>query len=145
VSAQQPLLDPPCNTIAYRTIRRKDWFDPDNDSHVKVEAFMRRGPREKPDGAHDPGDVDGLSLFDSFHMDMKACIESELSCHGVASLHVGHLRNLGLTVIRDPLDERKLLVTNMPFTNPNNVDQEALLDAVADSSRIACRCKWKRN
>jgi hypothetical protein len=50
---------------------------------------------------------------------------------------------LGLTVIRDPLEFRKVLVTDIPFENPNDPTQEHLLDLVADSARIALRQRWK--
>jgi hypothetical protein len=124
----------------------KEWFDPDDNRRVKSEAFMRRRPKNKADGSIDAMDQDGLSLFDSFHMNVGACVEdqSTRSGHGLASLHVGKLRELGLTVVRDPEDYRKVLITNIPFENPNDKDQEALLDAVADSARIALRHRWKR-
>lgn len=128
----------------FRTIRRKTWFDPDNESRVKAEAFMRRRPKNRPDGSADPGDNDGLSVFDSFHVELWACVHNELSCHGIATLHVGAIRDLGLSVVRDPEDPRKLLIPDMPLENPNDAGQEALLDAVAQSARIALRCKWKR-
>ena len=77
--APEPPADPPCDAIMYRTIRRADWFDPDNESKVKAEAFMRRRPRIRKDGSADPGDDDGLSLFDSYHVTFDECIEAELS------------------------------------------------------------------
>ena len=145
MTPEPPPIDPPCNTIMYRTIRRKDWFDPDDDSRVKAEAFLRRPPKLAHDGVVvDPMDSDGLSVVDSFHMDMRACIEDTLSCYGVATLHVGRIRALGLRVIRDPQDQRKLLITDMPFQNPNDASQEALADAVAESARIGIRCTHKR-
>lgn len=141
----QPPVDPPCNTVIYRTVRRKDWFDPDDQSRVKDAAFMRRRPKRDADGhIIDPMDADGLSLYDSFHIDARACIEEELSCHGLVTLHVGTLRDLGLTVVRDDQNFRKVLITDMPFENPEDPAQEALLDAVADSARIHTRCKWRK-
>jgi hypothetical protein len=141
----QPPHDPPCNTIIYRTIRRVAWFDPDDDLRVVDSAFARRRPKIDDGGnVIDPMDEDGLSLFDSFHIEARACIEQELTCHGLATLHVGKLRDLGLEVIRDPDNHRKVLVTNMPFENPGEPEAEALLDAVADSSRIHTRCKWRK-
>ena len=128
----------------YRTIRRKDWFDPDDDSHVKSEAFMRRRPGVKRDGTNDPGDDDGLSVYDSFRISSRACIESELSCYGIVTLHAGRIRNLGLRVIRDPNDNRKLLIPDMPLANPGNAEQEALLDAVAYTARIVEKCRWRK-
>ena len=125
-------------------MRRKAWFDPDDESRVKAEAFMRRRPKIKSDGSTDPGDDDGLSVFDSIHMDYWACIRNESSSHGVVSLHTGTLRGLGLSVIRDPGDFRKLLIPNMPLENPEDAAQEELLDAVARSARITIKHKWKR-
>src|SRR5437773_5192787 len=89
--------DPPCGTIVYRQILRKDWIDPDDETKMKAEAFMRR-----------PIDVDGLSVFDSYRISQQDCIESTRSCHGIGTLHVGRLLNLGLTIIRDPRDSRKI-------------------------------------
>jgi hypothetical protein len=127
----------------YRAIRRSGWFDPDNPSRVKAEAFMRRRPKTRPDGTLDPGDDDGLSVFDSFHVDPAACLQSGKSGYGVASLHVGTLRDLGLRVVRDDTDQRKLLIVDLPLENPNDAVQERLLDAVADTARIVCRRKWQ--
>jgi hypothetical protein len=128
----------------YRQIRKKDWYDPDDESKVMAEAFMRRRPFVRKDGTENPGDDDGLSLYDSFRVQRQECIEDSNSCYGLATLHVGTLRNLGLNVIRDPKDVRKLLVPNMPLTNPGNADEEALLESVARSARIAARYKWQR-
>lgn len=105
---------------------------------------MRRRATIKADGRHDPGDDDGLSVFDSFRIDADACIQNELTCHGLVTLHAGVVRGLGLTVIRDPSDERKLLIPDMPLANPGDATQEALLDAVADSARIVKKCKWRK-
>ena len=141
----QPPADPPCGTIVYRTIRRKEWFDPDDQSRVKAEAFARRRPKIGDDETVlDPMDQDGLSVYDSFRIGPQECIEDTLSCHGLATLHVGTLRTLGLIVVRDPADPRKILVTNMPFENPNDADQEALLDSVSTTARIAARRRWRR-
>lgn len=92
----------------------------------------------------DPMDQDGLSVSDSFHMNVEACVTDTLSGHGIASLHVGTLRDLGLNVVRDGDDGRKLLITNIPFENPTDANQEALLDAVAESARIVYRQRWRQ-
>ena len=140
----QPPTDLPCSTIAYRVIRRKTWLDPDNDLRVKAEAFMRRPPKTLPAGVIDPMDEDGLSVYDSFRMNVEDCVNDTLSGHGIVSLHVGTLRDFGLTVIRDNADGRKLLITNLPFENPNDADEERLLDDVAESARIIARQRWNR-
>lgn len=143
MNPQQP-ADPPCATIVFRQIRRKEWFDPDDDTKVLADAFMRRRPRQRADGSVDEGDVDGLSVYDSFRIQKQACIEDCLSCHGLATLHVGTLRNLGLTVVRDPMDQRKVLITDMPLTNSNDERQETLLENVARSARVAAKFRWQR-
>lgn len=140
----QPPADPPCNTIIYRTVRRASWFDPDDPSRVNDAAFMRRRPVVQNEVVVDAKDQDGLSCFDSFHIEATQCIEQERSCYGLITLHVGTLRDMGLEVIRDPQDYRKVLVTNMPFEEPEDPDMERLLDAVAGSARIHTRRKWKQ-
>ena len=141
---KNPPNDPPCGTIVYRLILRKAWLDPDSDTKVKAEAFMRRRPRKLESGDVDPKDADGLSVFDSYRIGSQACIETCNSCEGIATLHVGTLLDHGLTVIRDPEDFRKILIKNMPFENPNDAAQERLLDSVAESARIAVRCRHRR-
>ena len=89
-------------------------------------------------------DADGLSVFDSSRIDSQPCIEDSKRCFGLATLHVGSLRDLGLSVIRDPDDYRKVLIVDMPYENPNDADQEALLDRVAGTARIALRCNHRR-
>jgi hypothetical protein len=106
---------------------------------------MRRRPRIRQDGTHDPGDNDGLSVYDSFLIQPHACMEDSESCHGLATLHVGTLRNLGLNVVRDPIERNKILITDMPFINPGDDAQETLLEGVSKSARIACRYKWQRS
>lgn len=105
---------------------------------------MRRRPKTLENGDIDPKDADGLSVFDSYRIELQACIETCNSCEGVATLHVGTLLDHGLTVVRDPQDSRKILVKNMPFENPNDAVQERLLDDIADSARIATRCRHRR-
>ena len=143
MNPQHP-IDPPCNTIVFRQIRRKNWYDPDDDSKVMAEAFARRRPRILKDGTEDPGDDDGLSAYDSSRIHRQACMEDCECCYGLATLHVGTIRNLGLTVIRDVADDRKILITDMPLMNPGDKDQEALLESVAKSARIEVRYKWQR-
>ena len=106
---------------------------------------MRRRPKIRQDGTNDSGDNDGLSVYDSFRVTQQDCLEDSLSCHGLATLHVGTLRDLGLNVIRDPEDQKKLLITNMPFENPNDKLQEALLESVARTARISLRYSWRRS
>jgi len=140
-----PLIDPPCSTIVYRLILKKEWFDPDDTTRVKAEAFTRRRPKLLDTGVDVPGDDDGLSVFDSFRIDPQTCIETTNRCYGIATLHVGTLLDYGLTVIRDPSDRARILITDAPFENPNDATAERLLDDIAESARIKIRCRHKRS
>ncbi|MGI0085427.1 MAG: hypothetical protein ACREBQ_10130 [Nitrososphaerales archaeon] len=127
-----------CNTILYRAVLRSSWFDPDDQTKVKPEAFFRRPPRQK-DNVRDPQDEDGLSLFRADKISPDDCIREFRRCFGVVSLHVGTLMDLGLTVIEDERDPRKLLVTNLPFENPGTALGEKLVGDVSDTARIVKR------
>jgi hypothetical protein len=141
-----PAIDPPCGTIVYRLILKQAWIDPDDPNKMKAEAFMRRRPKLLNNGEiDDPRDIDGLSVFDSYRMDEQACIETCNRCYGVATLHVGTLLDQGLTVIRDPQDFTKILITNIPFENPANADEERLMESIAETARIKKRGKHRKS
>jgi len=106
---------------------------------------MRRRPRLLENGQTDPRDTDGLSVFDSYRVDRPTCMNDVNCCFGLATLHVGTLLDHGLTVIRDPQDFRKLLITNAPWENPNNPDEERLADTIAESARIVERGRHRRS
>jgi hypothetical protein len=90
---------------------------------------MRRPPKETAEGT-DPMDADGLSVFDAAQIDIDECIEQNSTCYGLATLHVGTMRDLGLTVRWDPEDPRKVLIVDMPLawisTTPIHLRFEAL-------------------
>lgn len=127
----------PCNETLYRVVLRRGWFDPDDPSRVQPDAFFRRSPDEK-EGVRDPKDADGLSLFRAERATVEECM-GELKCFGVVSLHVGTLLDLGLNVIEDKADNRKALITNLPFENPGNAEDEKRVGDVARSARIVKR------
>ena len=129
-----PPNDPPCSTIVYRLILKSGWVDPEDTTKMKSEAFMRR-PQI---------DCDGLSVFDSYRITQEDCVQTVNRCYGIATLHVGTLLNHGLNVIRDPEDHRKILITNMPFENPGDANAERLCEIIAESARIAMRCRHKQ-
>lgn len=141
-----PPNDPPCSTIAYRLALKAGWIDPDDPTKAQAEAFARRRPKTRPDGGVDPGDDDGLSVFDSFFWpDLKACIETNSNrCYGIISVHVGTLLDHGLHVIRDPKDRTRLLITDLPLESPNNAEAEDLLEEIATTARIKVRCNYRR-
>jgi hypothetical protein len=147
INQTNPQNDPPCNTIAYRLILKAGWIDPDDPNKANSAAFTRRRPKTNESGeVSDPGDEDGLSVFDSiFWPDKKDCIEKNTNrCYGIITLHIGRLLDLKLKIIRDPDDRSKLLITNLPFENTDVVAERDLLEDVADSARIAFLYKHRR-
>lgn len=81
----EPLV---CSTIVYRAMARKSWVDAETQGILPA-AFIRRPA---------PADEDGLSVD---VISAQSCAKSLRKCHGVASLHVGRVRNLGLDVAID--------------------------------------------
>ncbi len=128
----------PCNTILYRVILKRGWFDPDDESSVKPEAFFRRAPTEK-DGEHNPRDENGLSLFREDRVSAKESMAAFNRCYGVVSLHVGSLLDLGLRIVLDEENLDKVLIENLPYENPGTAVAERLAGDVAESARIVVR------
>ncbi len=128
----------PCNAILYRAVLKKSWFDRDNPSLVQPEAFFRRAPEEK-DGVRLAKDEDGLSLFLADKISAEECRAEFKTCFGVVSLHVGTLLDLGITIVADAQDDRKVLATNLPFENPLNADEEKLAGDAAKTARVVLR------
>ena len=116
-----------CTTIIYRAILKSGWIDPDKATAkgLKADAFFRRKI-----------DTDGLSVLKAGTMEPREFGATFNPCHGIATLHVGRLLDLGVTVAPDPEDERKLLLTNIPFENPGDAAQEKLAGDIAKSARI---------
>ncbi len=89
----------PCPTIVFRAMARRAWIDL-NTRTVLPDAFFRRPP---------PGDEDGLSVnIES----VQSCETALMKCHGVVSLHVGKIRDLGLDVVVDEAPHANL--TGLP-------------------------------
>src|SRR5437868_10025477 len=81
-----------CSSIVYRAILRKAWIDQDT-GRIQSAAFMRRS-----------SDIDGLSVSIAAACSPEQCIAQFRACFGLATLHVGRIRNLGLDVIADTPD-----------------------------------------
>ena len=118
--------DCPCETIVYRALLRGSWIDPDDTTAVKPEAFFRKA-----------SDHDGLSVSRADACAIDDVIKSFNTCFGVASLHVGRLKDLGLTVEPDSLDRTKLLITNLPYENDGSAEAEFIVGQVAKTARLA--------
>lgn len=124
--------------------RTRSWTDPDNENQIKPEAFFRRAPIVKDGAIVCPRDQDGLSVFRGDKITADECADQFGTCFGVVTVHAGTLRDLGLEIIADPEDDRKALITNLPFENPGDPAQEFLIGRVADSARVVLRCNKRR-
>jgi hypothetical protein len=129
-----------CSTILCQAILRKTWFDPDDQAKIKADAFFRRRPEQR-EGGRDPRDEDGLSLFLADQVTPDDCISQFKRCFGVVSLHVGRLLDLGLRVIEDAQDHKKVLITNLPFETAGTAEEEKLAGEVAHAARIVKKHK----
>lgn len=111
----------PCSHIVYRAMSRKDWIDPETNS-VLPGAFFRRPP---------PKDLDGVSLDTT---SPKSCASTLKKCHGVASLHVGRLRDLGLDVV--PGAGSHAAIAGLPDPQADTAMAERLASQLARQARV---------
>jgi len=104
----------------YRALLRKDWFDPVA-SIVLPAAFFRRPA---------PKDEDGLSLdIDS----PQSCVASFNRTYGVASLHVGRIRDVQLDVEIDEAPHANII--RLPRKEEELAQAEFLAGQLARQAR----------
>lgn len=115
----------PCATTVYRAMRRKDWANQAN-STVLSAAFIRR-----------PQDTEGLSVDIS---SAKSCARNLNKCHGVATLRVGHIRDLGLDVTPDVPPHAN--ITGLPCPKENRTEAEHLATLLARHARLLPEESW---
>jgi len=95
--------------------------------------------RRPPTNEQARGDEDGLSV-NPVHTcsleDAKSGFNGTVlaKVHGVATLHVGRVRDIGLNVIQD--DEQHGLITRLPYATDDLVEANRLASALADQSRL---------
>jgi len=112
----------PCSAIVYRAIsRRKGWIDWEA-RRVQPAAFISRPP---------PTDEDGLSVD---IQSPRSCHETLNKCHGVVSLHVGRVRDLGLDIVVD--DSPHANITGLPRQEDDRTEAEHLASLLARQARI---------
>ncbi len=110
-----------CEAIVYRAMSRKDWIDPKTQCVLSL-AFVRRPP---------PKDNDGLSVdVDS----PRSCASVLSKCHGVASLHVGRIRVLGVDVVVDEAPHAN--ITGVPRKADDLAKAEWLAGQLAKQARL---------
>lgn len=113
----------PCSSIVYRAILKKRWMDL-TEGKATPEAFFRR-PHV---------DEDGLSVNIAEATNLEEWVRSFNACYGVASLHVGRIRNLGLEVTPD--NPAHAVITGVPFRHENEAEAEFIAGELAKQSRL---------
>lgn len=123
-SQQQDIQPLACNTIVYRAMARKNWTDATTGSVLPV-AFVRR---------QSSADDDGLSVdIES----ARSCSLALRKCYGVASLHVGRVRNLGLDVVVDEAPHAN--ITGLPRNTDDAAQAERLASQLARQAHFIPR------
>lgn len=117
-----PPAELPCGQIVFRSLSRAQHIDREN-KRLLPAAFIRRDP---------PRDAAGLSV--NYNMAPTECYESLKKCYGVASLHVGKVRDMGLDVIADT--DNHANVVNLPYPADDEVQAEWLAGRLAKHARL---------
>lgn len=113
----------PCNAIVYRALLKKQWINEDT-GRVKADAYFLR-EKEKSTG---------LSVNIAKTCSHQQCVEGFRKCFGVTSLHVGHIRDIGLDVVQDTSAHANII--KLPYVEDNRVETERLAGLLAKQSRI---------
>lgn len=122
----KPKLEPlPCSTIVYRVLLKKRWINQDTGTVEAGAYFLREKEKER-----------GLSVNIEGRCSPQQCADKFDKCFGVASLHVGRIRDLdlGLDVIAGETDHA--LITGLPYQNDNLAEAERIAGLLAKQSRI---------
>jgi hypothetical protein len=110
-----------CATIVFRAMARKAWVDQAAQT-VLPAAFIRRPP---------PRDAGGLSVnIDS----PESCAAALHRCYGVATLHVGRMRDLALDVEVDAAPHAN--ITGIPRDIDDRTRAEHLASRLARQARL---------
>jgi hypothetical protein len=113
--------DLPCSSIVYRAMLKKQWIDPVSGTILPA-AFIRRPP---------PQDDDGLSL----NMESPiSCVSGFKKTFGVASLHVGRIRDLGLNVMVDEMPHANIV--DVPRESDDRTAAERFASQLARQARF---------
>jgi hypothetical protein len=116
-----PTDELPCDCIVYRAILRRNWVDKDT-KRLSSAAFIRR-----------PVDVDGLSVNIAGTCTPEQCMAQFRSCFGLATLHVGRVRDLGLDVVPDSPDHA--CITGVPYQHEDPAEAERIARLLAMQAR----------
>lgn len=116
----------PCDAILYRLLTKGLWIDPDGG--IAPGAFYRRP------------DEEGISVFiaATCSLDEAKSVLNEVK--GIATLHTGRIRDIGLEAAPDPIDARHAEIVGVPSRD----DDEGLATYYADLLAEQARLVWKR-
>jgi hypothetical protein len=110
-----------CSAIVFRAMARKNWIDRVS-QRVLPAAFIRRPP---------PADEDGLSVNVE---SPESCASALRECFGVASLHAGRVRDMGLDVVVDAPPHAN--ITGLPRQTDDRTQAERLASLLARDARL---------
>lgn len=112
-----------CGSIVYRVLLKKRWLNEDT-GDVDAGAYLLR-EKEKDSG---------LSVFIATAVSPQECADRFDRCFGVASLHVGRIRDIGLDVVPDKVNHA--CITGLPYREYNPAAAQRLAGLLAKQSRI---------
>jgi hypothetical protein len=112
-----------CNTIVHRALIKRDWINEDT-LQVRPNAFFLR---------QDKGEI-GVSVNIAAVCSPQDCVSRFRKCRAVASLHVGHVRDLGLDIIQDKYNHANII--GLPYREDNLAEAQRLGGLLAKQSRI---------
>lgn len=127
----------PCSVIVYRAVlssRHRDKVT----GRIVSGAFMRRPP--KTDGTIRDAAGLSVSIFQNPILSQQNIIErvtTQVTCFAIASLHVGHIRDVPATpkldVVQDALTHAN--ITGLPTNGENDIEAERLATALVNQAR----------
>jgi hypothetical protein len=111
-----------CQRIVFRALTRSGWVAPNG--QILSGAFIRR-----------PVDHDGLSVDIA---SAASCAAPFRKCYGVASLHVGRVRRIGLDIVVDIVVDMAphANITGVPRPEDDAANAERLAGLLAKQSRL---------
>ncbi len=124
----------PCSVLLYRGARSSNWLNPDEDQFLPIAFKLRHSENDLS--------VDIMSL----------CSEEETmaglnKCHGLATLHTGRIRDLGLDVVPDALinNPAHAKIIGLPSQDEDIAKTEFFATELARQSRVVWRSKPRQN
>ena len=112
-----------CTEIVYRAILKKSFIDKETEE-VSIEAYFLRP------------DDQGLSVSLASKCSVEHVVSSFNKCFGVATLHVGHVKALGLEVLHAPPPDEHALIVNVPHLTNDRTEAERFAGLLARQSRV---------